>query len=47
MGLVMLGTATKHAAEMINFARQTQHEKVIRAIGLGLSFTMFGLEEQV
>jgi len=46
MGLVMLGTASKNAMEMLNFAHQTQHEKVIRAIGLGLGLTMFGLEEK-
>jgi 26S proteasome regulatory subunit N2 len=47
MGLVMLGTPTKAAAELLNFAHQTQHEKVIRAIGLGLGMTMYGLEEKV
>lgn len=47
MGLVMLGTPTKSAAELLNFAHQTQHEKVIRAIGLGLGLTMYGLEEKV
>lgn len=46
MGLVMLGTATKRGADMLNFARQIQHEKVIRSIGLGLGFTMFGLQEK-
>lgn len=46
MGLVMLGIPTKSAAELLNFAHQTQHEKVIRAIGLGLGFTMYGLEEK-
>eukprot|EP01127_Copromyxa_protea_P014006 TRINITY_DN383_c0_g1_i2.p1 TRINITY_DN383_c0_g1~~TRINITY_DN383_c0_g1_i2.p1 ORF type:complete len:979 (-),score=262.92 TRINITY_DN383_c0_g1_i2:24-2570(-) len=46
MGLIMLGTPTKAAEELLNFAHQTQHEKVIRSIGLGLGFTMFGLEEK-
>lgn len=39
MGLVMLGTATKKGADMLQFARQIQHEKVIRSIGLGLGKT--------
>jgi hypothetical protein len=39
MGLVMLGTATKRGADMLTFARQIQHEKVIRSIGLGLGTT--------
>jgi 26S proteasome regulatory subunit N2 len=46
MGLVMLGTATKKGADMLQFARQIQHEKVIRSIGLGLGFTMYGLQER-
>eukprot|EP01126_Amoeba_proteus_P011685 TRINITY_DN1475_c0_g1_i15.p1 TRINITY_DN1475_c0_g1~~TRINITY_DN1475_c0_g1_i15.p1 ORF type:complete len:899 (-),score=231.35 TRINITY_DN1475_c0_g1_i15:56-2752(-) len=46
MGLIMLGTPTPNASELLNFAHQTQHEKVIRALGLGLGFTMYGLEEK-
>jgi len=46
MGLVMLGTATKKGTDMLNFAREIQHEKVIRSIGLGLGFTMYGLQEK-
>lgn len=32
----MLGSATDRATEMLNFAHVTQHEKIIRSIGLGL-----------
>eukprot|EP01126_Amoeba_proteus_P011686 TRINITY_DN1475_c0_g1_i16.p1 TRINITY_DN1475_c0_g1~~TRINITY_DN1475_c0_g1_i16.p1 ORF type:complete len:623 (+),score=162.68 TRINITY_DN1475_c0_g1_i16:1338-3206(+) len=46
MGLIMLGKPTTSASELLNFAHQTQHEKVIRALGLGLGFTMYGLEEK-
>uniref|UniRef100_A0A6B2KX95 Uncharacterized protein n=1 Tax=Arcella intermedia TaxID=1963864 RepID=A0A6B2KX95_9EUKA len=46
MGLVMLGSATEHSAEMLNFAHSTQHEKIIRSLGLGLAFTVCGLEER-
>lgn len=46
LGLVMLGTATERASEMLRFAHVTQHEKIIRSIGLGLALIMFGLEEK-
>lgn len=36
LGLIMLGTATPRTAEMLNFAHVTQHEKIIRSIGLGI-----------
>lgn len=46
MGLVMLGTATDMSNELLRFAHDTQHEKVIRALGLGLALIMYGLEER-
>lgn len=46
MGLVMLGSATDMAKEMLSFAHATQHEKVIRSLGLGLAMIMYGLEEK-
>eukprot|EP01128_Nolandella_sp_AFSM9_P005247 TRINITY_DN250_c1_g1_i2.p1 TRINITY_DN250_c1_g1~~TRINITY_DN250_c1_g1_i2.p1 ORF type:complete len:1031 (+),score=352.39 TRINITY_DN250_c1_g1_i2:158-3250(+) len=46
LGLVMLGSATERAAEMLNFAHVTQHEKIIRSVGLGLALIFYGLEEK-
>jgi len=45
-GLVMLGSATETSKQMLNFAHNTQHEKIIRSLGLGLALIMYGLEEK-
>ncbi|GAM28697.1 hypothetical protein SAMD00019534_118730 [Acytostelium subglobosum LB1] len=46
MGLVMLGTGSQKAIdEMLAYAHETQHEKIIRSLALGLAFTMYGKEE--
>lgn len=47
MGLVMLGTASQRAIdEMLQYAHETQHEKIIRGLAIGLSFLMYGKEEE-
>eukprot|EP01103_Thecamoeba_quadrilineata_P009829 TRINITY_DN1999_c0_g6_i1.p1 TRINITY_DN1999_c0_g6~~TRINITY_DN1999_c0_g6_i1.p1 ORF type:complete len:976 (-),score=173.29 TRINITY_DN1999_c0_g6_i1:35-2962(-) len=47
MGLVMLGTASASALdEMLNYAHQTQHEKIIRGLAMGISLIMYGREEE-
>lgn len=47
MGLVMLGTAdTGCAEEMLMYARETQHEKIIRGLSIGLAFIFYGKQEQ-
>lgn len=47
MGLVMLGTASDKALdEMLQYAHETQHEKIIRGLALGLAFLMYGKEEE-
>lgn len=47
MGLVMLGTASPKAAdEMLQYAHETQHEKIIRGLALGLAFLMYGKQEE-
>ena len=47
MGLVMLGTAhEKCAEEMITYARETQHEKIIRGLAIGLALLFYGRQEQ-
>lgn len=44
LGLVLLGSGHEQAAEMLSYARVTQHEKIVRGLGLGLALTMFGRE---
>lgn len=47
MGLIMLGTANVEAAEeMLTYARETQHEKIIRGLAVGVGFIYYGRQEQ-
>uniref|UniRef100_A0A8I6X6I2 26S proteasome non-ATPase regulatory subunit 1 homolog n=2 Tax=Hordeum vulgare subsp. vulgare TaxID=112509 RepID=A0A8I6X6I2_HORVV len=46
MGLVMVGTASEKAGEMLAYAHDTQHEKIIRGLALGIALTMYGREEE-
>jgi 26S proteasome regulatory subunit N2 len=47
MGLIMLGTADETCAdEMLAYARETQHEKIIRGLAVGLSFIYYGRQEE-
>ncbi|KAJ8566059.1 hypothetical protein K7X08_030536 [Anisodus acutangulus] len=46
MGLVMVGTASEKAAEMLVYAHETQHEKIIRGLALGIALTVYGREEE-
>ncbi|KAG0222249.1 armadillo-type protein [Mortierella sp. GBAus27b] len=46
MGMVMLGTASEKALEdMYQYAHDTQHEKIIRGLAIGISLVMYGKEE--
>nr|ODN99779.1 26S proteasome regulatory subunit N2 [Cryptococcus depauperatus CBS 7855] len=46
MGLVMLGTASDKALEeMLSYARETQHEKIIRGLAIGIAFLYYGQRE--
>lgn len=46
MGLVMLGTGNMKALEdMIQYAHDTQHEKIIRGIAMGMALIMYGRQE--
>lgn len=46
MGLVMLGTGNTRALEdMIQYAHETQHEKIIRGLSLGMALIMYGRQE--
>jgi 26S proteasome regulatory subunit N2 len=45
-GLIMLGSGNEDAIkDMLTYAHETQHEKIIRSISLGLAFIMYGKEE--
>lgn len=47
MGLVMLGTADTGCAEgMLMYAWETQHEKIIPGLSIGLAFIYYGRQEQ-
>jgi 26S proteasome regulatory subunit N2 len=43
----MLGTADENSAdEMLTYARETQHEKIIRGLALGVAFIYYGRQEE-
>ncbi|CAM8918363.1 unnamed protein product [Rhodiola kirilowii] len=46
MGLLMVGTASEKASEMLAYAHETQHEKIIRGLSLGIALTVYGREEE-
>ncbi|TCD63328.1 proteasome regulatory particle base subunit [Steccherinum ochraceum] len=47
MGLIMLGTGNDETSdEMLTYAKETQHEKIIRGLAIGLAFTFYGRQEQ-
>ena len=46
MGLVMLGTGNLRALEdMVQYAHDTQHEKTIRGLAMGMALIMYGRQE--
>jgi hypothetical protein len=46
MGLIMLGSASNKALEeMLAYARETQHEKIIRSLAVGVALVMYGTRE--
>lgn len=46
MGLIMLGTGNIKALEdMIGYAHDTQHEKIVRGLALGMALIMYGRQE--
>ncbi|CAE6456206.1 unnamed protein product [Rhizoctonia solani] len=46
MGLVMLGSGqAKATEEMLAYARETQHEKIIRGLAIGVAFLYYGRQE--
>ncbi|KAJ8620332.1 hypothetical protein MRB53_028861 [Persea americana] len=46
MGLLMVGTTSEKASEMLAYAHDTQHEKIIRGLALGIALTVYGREEE-
>lgn len=47
MGLILLGTADAASTEeMFTYARETQHEKIIRGLAVGVGFIYYGRQEQ-
>ncbi|KAJ7979655.1 26S proteasome non-ATPase regulatory subunit 1-like [Quillaja saponaria] len=46
MGLLIVGTASEKASEMLAYAHETQHEKIIRGLALGIALTVYGREEE-
>lgn len=46
MGLLMVGSASEKASEMLAYAHETQHEKIIRGLALGIALTVYGREEE-
>ena len=47
MGLVMLGTAASEPVrEMLQYARETQHEKIIHGLAMGTAFVFYGRQEE-
>ncbi|GAA5845488.1 hypothetical protein JCM5353_000043 [Sporobolomyces roseus] len=47
MGLVMLGSGSSKALdEMVQYAHETQHEKIIRGLAVGIAFVLYGKEEE-
>ncbi|KAI1050736.1 proteasome regulatory particle base subunit [Fusarium irregulare] len=46
MGLVMLGTGNAKALEdMLTYAHETTHEKILRGLSIGMALIMFGRQE--
>jgi 26S proteasome regulatory subunit N2 len=46
MGLIMLGTGNIRALEdMITYAHDTQHEKIVRGLAIGMALIMYGRQE--
>lgn len=47
MGLTMLGSRSQSAIEdMVSYAQETQHEKIMRGLAVGIALTMYGRLEE-
>lgn len=46
MGLIMLGTGNiKSLEDMITYAHETEHEKIVRGLAVGMALIMYGRQE--
>jgi 26S proteasome regulatory subunit N2 len=45
VGLLCAGAGPAHAAELVAYARDTQHEKIIRGCAVGAALTVLGTEQ--
>eukprot|EP00798_Chlamydomonas_sp_ICE-L_P002207 gene2207-33767_t len=45
MGLLLVGSGSDKAQEMLAYAHDTQHEKIIRGVAMGLAMISYGREE--
>ncbi|KAL4423070.1 hypothetical protein ABPG77_005875 [Micractinium sp. CCAP 211/92] len=45
LGLLCAGSGTEKAAELLAYAHETQHEKIIRGVAVGLALIQYGREE--
>lgn len=46
MGLLYAGAGPMKAGEMLAYVQDTQHEKIIRGIALGIALTVYGQEDE-
>ncbi|KAA8527935.1 hypothetical protein F0562_035196 [Nyssa sinensis] len=46
LGLLMVGTASKKASELLAYAHETRHENKVRGLALGIALTVYGREEE-
>ena len=47
MGLILLGTMDASSAEdMLTYARETQHDKIIRSLAIGVAFIYYRRQEE-
>lgn len=47
LGLVMLGSKSAQAIEdMVSYAQETQHEKILRGLAVGIALVMYGRMEE-
>lgn len=47
LGLVMLGSKSAQAIEdMVGYAQETQHEKILRGLAVGIALVMYGRMEE-
>ena len=43
--MINVGSASEMTSELLSYAHDTQHEKIIRGISIGLALMMYGQEE--